>query len=125
MSVVEPHVTSERVEPAGAEIEIVVPQDLEYLRGHFPGAPIVPGVVQVKWALLFARRYLRVEGACTGIEALKFQSALQPGARATLTLELVPPGNKLRFSFRSGEGRYSSGRLLLRSDVPAAAGDSP
>lgn len=125
MKVIDPLVTAERVEPAAAEIDIVVPQDLEYLRGHFPGAPIVPGVVQVRWALLLARRYLHVEGACVRIEALKFQSAMPPGARAIVALEVVEPARKLHFAFRWAQGRYSSGRLLLRGRTGSAAADAP
>jgi 3-hydroxymyristoyl/3-hydroxydecanoyl-(acyl carrier protein) dehydratase len=97
-----------------AEIDIVVPTDLRYFEGHFAGAPIVPGVVQIKWALELARRYLDVGGGFRGIENLKFQQLMVPGTQATLVLEYAADAGKLRFSFAFGEVRYSSGRLLLR-----------
>jgi 3-hydroxymyristoyl/3-hydroxydecanoyl-(acyl carrier protein) dehydratase len=113
MSVTEPSVTSERRTALSAEIAFVVPEDLAYFRGHFPGTPVVPGVVQIKWALDFARDKLSVAGEFRGMEALKFQNVMGPGAHVTLTLEWAPDKHRLRFAFASGAARYSSGRLLL------------
>ena len=56
-------------------------------RGHFPGAPVVPGVVQIKWAIALAQRYLAIGGGFAGMENVKFQRAMTPGSRVTLTLE--------------------------------------
>lgn len=113
--VVEPTVVAQRVTTPLAEIDVVVPPDLRYFDGHFPGAPVVPGVVQIKWALAFARRYLDVGGAFAGLERLKFQQLMTPGTRTTLTLEHAAAAHKVQFSFASGQVRYSSGRLLLRA----------
>ena len=115
MSVVEPIVTSERVNAPTAEIVFTVPPDLDYFRGHFPGVPIVAGVVQIKWALAFAQSRLGVGGEFAGMEGLKFQRVMTPGVAVTLALEYDADEGELRFSFRSGDVRYSSGRLLLRA----------
>lgn len=113
--VVDPIVVATRVHAAsGAQIELVVPPDLHYLRGHFPGAPIVPGVVQIKWAIALARKLLPVGGAFAGMKAVKFLEVMQPGAAATLKLDYSPANGELRFSFESNQRRYSNGRLLLR-----------
>jgi 3-hydroxymyristoyl/3-hydroxydecanoyl-(acyl carrier protein) dehydratase len=115
--VVEPIVVARRVAAPVAEIEVVVPSDLRYFDGHFPGAPVVPGVVQIKWALELARRYLDVGGGFAGLERLKFQQLMTPGTRATLTLQHEASAHKVQFSFASAsaDARYSSGRLLLRA----------
>ncbi len=115
MKVVDPIVTGESVRALEAAIELVVPHDLEYFVGHFPEIPVVPGVVQIKWAIELARRYLNVAGNCSGMEALKFQHVMRPGAQVTLTLEYAAARGKLHFSFASEQARYSSGRLLLRA----------
>jgi 3-hydroxymyristoyl/3-hydroxydecanoyl-(acyl carrier protein) dehydratase len=114
MKVEDPVVVDRRIEGLAAEIELVVPHDLRYLEGHFPGLPVVPGVVQIKWVVALAHRYLDVTGGFCGFEALKFQQVLGPGVRATLKLEFVPANGKLRFAFESDHASYSSGRLLLR-----------
>jgi 3-hydroxymyristoyl/3-hydroxydecanoyl-(acyl carrier protein) dehydratase len=113
----EPIVLAARVTPPEAELEIEIPADLEYFRGHFAGAPVVPGVVQLKWAIEAAGRHLSAKGELVGMEALKFQRVLVPGAVATLALKWLAADGKLDFSYASQEARFSSGRLLLR---PAA-----
>lgn len=114
MSVVDPIVLGERIEAGSAEIALAVPHDLDYFDGHFPGAPVVPGVVQIKWALAQASRCLGVGGAFAGLEALKFHNVLGPGVEVSLALEYASATRKLHFSFRAGEHRFSSGRVLLR-----------
>ena len=110
----EPIVVAERVAPPEAELELEIPADLEYFRGHFAGAPVVPGVVQLKWAIDAARRHLAAGGALAGMEVLKFQRVLMPGSVATLTLKWVAADGKLYFSYVSAEARFSSGRVLFR-----------
>ena len=110
----EPVVVGERVTPPEAELKLAIPADLDYCRGHFADAPVVPGVVQLKWAIDAARRHLGAGGEVVGIEALKFQSVLLPGAVATLTLKWVAQAHKLYFAYRSDGSHYSSGRLLFR-----------
>jgi 3-hydroxymyristoyl/3-hydroxydecanoyl-(acyl carrier protein) dehydratase len=115
MRVTDPIVVEERIDARAAEIGIVVPHDLVFVEGHFPSVPIVPGVVQLKWALDLARRRLGVAGRFAGCENLKFQRVLQPGNHATLKLEHIETTGKLAFSFELAGSRYSSGRLLLRA----------
>lgn len=111
----DPIVLEERTEAPGAEIRLRVPGDLEYFAGHFPGVPIVPGVVQVQWAIAFARRCLGVPGEFAGMEALKFHRVMAPETEATLSLRYSAETAKLHFSFQSDQGRHSSGRILLRA----------
>jgi 3-hydroxymyristoyl/3-hydroxydecanoyl-(acyl carrier protein) dehydratase len=115
MGSTEPVVIDERVVPPTAEIRLRVPADLEYFEGHFPGVPIVPGVVQVQWAILFARRYLQLSADFAGLEALKFHQVMGPETEATLTLNYSTATAKLHFSFDSSRGRHSSGRVLLQA----------
>ena len=110
----EPVVIQKRGTPPEAELDLAIPVDLDYCRGHFPNAPVVPGVVQVKWAIDAARRHLGAGGEVVGVEALKFQRVLLPGAFATLTLTWVAQAHKLSFSYRSDGSGLSSGRLLFR-----------
>jgi 3-hydroxymyristoyl/3-hydroxydecanoyl-(acyl carrier protein) dehydratase len=111
----EPNVVKWRVDGASAELTLVVPADLEYFQGHFAGTPIVAGVVQVKWAIDLASRYLGATGRFAGFEALKFQRVLQPQQPVVLTLRWAAADGKLHFAYSSGELRFGSGRILLRT----------
>ena len=110
----EPVILAERVDPPVAELVLTIPPDLRYLRGHFPDAPVLPGVVQLAWALELAKRFLGVAGAVHGIEALKFRQVIEPRARVTLTLTYAENTGKLHFSYESDRGPHSSGRIALR-----------
>jgi 3-hydroxymyristoyl/3-hydroxydecanoyl-(acyl carrier protein) dehydratase len=109
-----PLIRAQRVNPPLAELTLEVPAELEYLKGHFRGAPIVAGVVQIKWAIELAKQHLEAGDELTGLDALKFQQLMRPGAVVTLELEWQATAGKLRFSYRSGAARFSSGRILFR-----------
>jgi 3-hydroxymyristoyl/3-hydroxydecanoyl-(acyl carrier protein) dehydratase len=110
----DPIVIAQRVAPPEAELRLQIPVDLAYFAGHFDGAPVVPGVVQIKWAIEAAQRHLGAGGALASMEAVKFQRLLLPGAVATLTLKWVVEESKLYFSFAAADARYGSGRLTFR-----------
>ncbi len=99
--------------PDEALVRFVVPQDLLYLEGHFPGKPILPGVVQVGWAIHYSRQWLGNTGEFRRLEALKFQRVIQPGERIALHLKLDRNTGKLTFSYASGDVSHSSGRVVF------------
>jgi len=107
----EPIVSGQRIDASNAELHLTIPRDLVYFTGHFPGAPIVPGVVQIQWAIELARRYLGASGTFAGMDALKFQQVMRPGARVTLTLRWALSDGKLHFAYQSDGARYGSGRF--------------
>jgi GT2 family glycosyltransferase len=90
-----------------------VPEDLEYLAGHFPGFPVVPGVAQIGWVVEAARELLGGPTAVQGIEALKFKRLLRPADVVYLRVELSPDRSALDFRFWDDGGVVSSGRLRL------------
>jgi len=95
----------------GVEIDYFLPQSLVWFKGHFPGHPLLAGVVQLHWAIRAAREHLDLRGAFKGLKALKFMRPVRPGQR--LSLALTPVLGGFEFSFASEEGKHSSGRVLL------------
>ena len=74
------------------EGEWLVPADLDFLDGHFPQAPTVPGFVVLEVCLAFARQSTaRPTLQLTGVSSAKFTQPLTPGnliqIRATRTGE--------------------------------------
>ena len=98
---------------SGVELELRVPADLEYFAGHFPGAPVLPGVVQLDWCLRLARERLGLAGHFRGMEQIKFLAPIGPDAQVTLRLEMRPGGEKLSFGFFVDSKKHSSGTLLF------------
>lgn len=92
-----------------------IPDNLYYFNGHFPGNPVLPGVVQTHWAIHYACQHLKLERTFAGLEAVKFQHIIQPGAIVTLDLQWMPEREKLHFSFTSPTVRHSSGRVTFLS----------
>ncbi|MDX2413033.1 MAG: hypothetical protein QNK34_13830 [Woeseiaceae bacterium] len=113
MKIVDPEIVSQSVEPPCANYELVVPEQLYYLQGHFPDKPILPGVVQLQWAVELASAVFTRLSNFKGIEALKFHRIIEPHTRLTLALELTEATGKLHFSFSSDDGMHSQGRLLF------------
>jgi 3-hydroxymyristoyl/3-hydroxydecanoyl-(acyl carrier protein) dehydratase len=96
----------------GCRVQLLVPPDLAHFSGHFPRAPVVPGVVQIDWALALAREYLGISLQFAGIENLKFQRLLRPGDAFAAHLRWEPARTRLHFDFRSGTDAVASGRIL-------------
>jgi 3-hydroxymyristoyl/3-hydroxydecanoyl-(acyl carrier protein) dehydratase len=104
----------EQVETDGEwSLQLSVPPDLAYFSGHFPKAPVLPGVVQVEWALNLGRQLLNPPGKFAGMEVLKFQQLVRPGDEVQLHLRFDPERGKLYFAYRNDTATCSSGRILL------------
>ncbi|WP_247269325.1 MULTISPECIES: acyl-CoA synthetase family protein [Pseudomonas] len=104
----------EQVETDGEwSLQLGVPPDLAYFSGHFPKAPVLPGVVQVEWALNLGRHLLNLSGKFAGMEVLKFQQLVRPGDEIQLHLRFDPERGKLYFAYRNDTATCSSGRILL------------
>jgi len=86
-----------------------VPVDLPALAGHFPGRPIVPGVVLLDRVLVLAGQ---MTGRHAGwrIDSAKFFQPVGPGAELVFELGTRPSG-ALAFTVRSGEAVVASGTL--------------
>lgn len=67
--------------------------------GHFPGQPILPGVVQVDWALRLGEQVFGPLGAFRALEHLKFQATIQPGEPLTLRLAWDAATRELAFEY--------------------------
>ncbi len=109
---------AEREQDGCWKLELVLPLELIHFDGHFPQAPVLPGVLQVAWALALATPRLGTSIDCREMEALKFQHLLHPGDHVELTLyfdaEQIASGRgKLHFAYHLDGAHCSSGRLLV------------
>ncbi|GAA0208662.1 thioester dehydrase [Kangiella japonica] len=119
-----PEVVTQTVENNVLTLQLEVSPQLEAFNGHFDSFPIIPGVVQVQWALHFFKGSpLYTQTAlpntaehdvyCSKMSALKFQQVIPPNSRVTLTLSFDEIKQCLIFSISDGDTKYSSGKLFL------------
>ena len=99
--------------PTRATFELDVVPQLRVFDGHFSGAPVLPGVVQIDWAIQFARRAFAVPEHFQQAEQLKFQRAVLPPIPLQLALDWKAETGQLEFRFSSEQGVHSSGRLVF------------
>ena len=110
-----PEVLEQVVVDGEWSVQLAVPPDLAYFSGHFPRAPVLPGVVQVEWALNLGQQLMNLPEKFAGMEVLKFQQLVRPGDEVQLHLRFDPARGKLYFAYRNETATCSSGRILLEA----------
>jgi 3-hydroxyacyl-[acyl-carrier-protein] dehydratase len=82
------------------------------LPGHFPGQPIVPGVVLLDLVLDIVRESLLRDAVLKGVPWVKFLEPVLPGQQIMIGLEPASP-EQVRFVCRSGQNLAAQGTLVL------------
>lgn len=102
------------------DFEIEVPSDLDYFKGHFEGAPILPGIVQVNEIVLEQSEAVWPDlGPLKRIARLKFQRTIGPGEVLRLELRRKRGTREMRFHITSGDNPCASGSLLFAAPKSA------
>lgn len=98
-------------------LSLFIPANLYYFDGHFPGRPVLPGVVQTHWAVHYGREHWGDLGEFAALEAVKFQQVVTANQTLLLRLEYQPDKGKLYFTFTSGSAAepiaHASGRVVF------------
>lgn len=94
------------------QLQINIPSDHAAFAGHFPGMPIVPGVVLLDEAVHAISAAGGFGGTSWQISSVKFLSPLLPGEPAMLDFETQANG-AIRFEIASGTRSIASGSIRL------------
>jgi 3-hydroxymyristoyl/3-hydroxydecanoyl-(acyl carrier protein) dehydratase len=93
------------------ECVLQIAADHPALPGHFPGAPLVPGVVLVDHVVLAAEQWLGQALSVAALTQAKFNAPLLPAQMARIRLQLKH--RELRFSIVDGNITIAQGVLQL------------
>lgn len=116
---------AERLEDQRARGRYTVRGDEWFLQGHFPGNPVVPGVVLCEimaqtCCVLFAQDAVGKTPYYTGLDKVKFRRKVLPGD--SIDIECVVTKQKGPFCFVSGKGTVN-GELAISADFSFALMD--
>ncbi|AXQ29299.1 4-coumarate--CoA ligase [Solimonas sp. K1W22B-7] len=108
-----PCVKLQHHDAASASLALRFDADSPYFEGHFPVAPILPGVAQVEWAIRLGRELFDLPADFLRMEALKFQQVIRPGADILLDLQWQAGKATLGFRLHSPAGTHAGGRIVF------------
>ena len=95
-------------------VELRIAADHPSLPGHFPGRPIVPGVVLLDQAIAAAESWLEQPLRIASLQQAKFTRPLLPTETATLALTLKD--RELRFEIQHADERIAQGMFRLAAE---------
>lgn len=87
-------------------------RDCLYLQGHFPSAPILPGVTQLDWVVQLAAQHWSTPETVQRVEVLKFNDMILPGNDVDLVVTRKRE-DCITFTYKRDDTALSSGRLVF------------
>lgn len=99
-----------RTEENEVRLRLDVPPQLVCFADHFPGEPLLPGVVQLGWAVQLAQQQFGIGTPLHQVVQLKFQSPIRPGCELALHLQRRSPF-EIVFRYAHPQRDCASGRL--------------
>lgn len=87
--------------------------DAPYFQGHFPGYPILPGVVQIYFAVFFIFRFFGIKPIQYDIQKLKFSTLILPNQNISFSCEKKDDHTFL-FSYRKNDSMCSCGIVVIK-----------
>jgi 3-hydroxymyristoyl/3-hydroxydecanoyl-(acyl carrier protein) dehydratase len=90
----------------------LVPRDLSCFPGHFPDLPVVPGVLQLDWAMELVAELLDATPRIEAIESLKLLAPLEPGGRFRIRVRVTPEA-RVDLKIWSEGAEHARGRVRL------------
>ena len=97
------------------EKSLIIDSSHPSLPGHFPGSPIVPGVVILEEVLDLIGQSLDEPLMLCYVPSVKFHSPLRPDELLRLTFDILP-GHSVSFSCQIDSRLIVSGQFIFQPD---------
>ncbi|MGH8519445.1 MAG: thioester dehydrase [Panacagrimonas sp.] len=111
-----PRILSSREAADRLSLDLEIGPELGCFEGHFDELPILPGVLQIDWAIRIGCQHWALAPDVRQLSHLKFMQVIRPGTALRLELHWRSERRELAFSFRDDTRELSCGRAVL-SDV--------
>jgi 3-hydroxymyristoyl/3-hydroxydecanoyl-(acyl carrier protein) dehydratase len=94
-------------------VHLHILKEIMYFNGHFDSLSVLPGVVQVDWAMYYAEKYFNIsKNEYSRIESIKFSKIITPGLVVLLQLIFDDKAESIRFNYYSDNNCvYSVGNI--------------
>jgi 3-hydroxymyristoyl/3-hydroxydecanoyl-(acyl carrier protein) dehydratase len=96
------------ISACSATLTLLIKDNLCYFSGHFPSFPILPGVVQIEWAVKYLGEFLHIHTPVLSIERLKFTNPIQPNMHVKLHLTKNTDQSFAQFHFYAQSSNFES-----------------
>lgn len=105
-----PFIKARNIGQNEAEITLIFKKNCNFFNGHFEVMSILPGVVQLYYAKIFADEIFNIDIPPTEVKRVKFSNAIKPDT--TITLKLKNKEQTVEFAYMSDAKTYSSGIFI-------------
>lgn len=105
----------------GPEIQRQIRRDHPALAGHFPGNPLVPGVLLLSELLDILEQEAGVDRGPVMLTSVKFMRLLRPGEPFTVRWHLLPQEH-IAFAVVRGEETIAAGTVRWASTLTTQVG---
>ena len=92
--------------------DLTFDRDAAYFQGHFPGFPVLPGVVQLGTAHRLAEAFIGRARTLRTVKKVKFSHVIQPGETVHFSLT-KKTADEFTFDYRKGDVPCTSGVLCF------------
>lgn len=102
------------IEAYNARFTFLLERTFPWFKGHYPGNPVLPGVVQLHGAIQLGQKIF-VDGACPHkVTQVKFKEMILPNASVMLILKFKPEQSLLKFYYQKPnetDGQFTVGTV--------------
>lgn len=93
---------------------IQIEEAQEFFSGHFVGAPVLAGVVQIGMVIGLMEMHLGCSLIFKGFKSVKFTHLVQPPAEIKLNLNFNREKNLIKYQINLKGKKCSSGNILVK-----------
>ena len=101
---------------SGGTAKVKCPADFAAFEGHFPGEPVLPGVIQLAAVRVFSSSITGVLLVPVSTGRLKFNGMVRPEEEIDLSVNLERKDEcwEARFRFKRGGDKISAGTIVYK-----------